>query len=1079
MKSSIQNNACFCRHKYSQLVYKIFLLFLVFLLPVGSILLAQNTQLTQNLSNLSKQQTPKVSATFQNTPIIEVFKSIEEQTHFVFSYNDNVLNDETTYSSKNNTQTVAEILSDITKMGYQFRQIGNNISVIRRNDQRSVPESVNGKVMDALTGDPLIGVNILVEGTSIGTVTDSDGEFILNIPDDATSLVVRYIGYKQQKLHLNQISEQLLIEMERDLIKGEELVVSGQGINMEKRRLSTNIVSIGAEEIEASPAGRLDQLLQSKIPNAQFEMTNGQPGSSSIIRGRGVVSAYLNSTPVIYIDGVRVDNLNTKSVLGGGSADGAATSSLADLALENIERIEYINGGAATTLYGSDAANGVIQIFTKKSGDGRAQFSFTSKVGSTTPTEDFLHFDRTGDLLYQTGLYQDHTISLSGGTKETLGYSFSGNITNDKGFRIEDQNENIKVNLRSGFTAQLNDHFTYRSSLGYSHSNFKRVRDGNAGGYTGLWYAESGASLFTGPGFNPNLNELSDEDYALMKQYVTKAEELQDNQTNINRFQTSQIIEYKPSDNLMIKATTGLDYRVQNEAVITTNEYLNHVDNLSSENGMFDRGRLAKYDRTFLGLTTELTAQHQAKVQDFSFITTAGGQFFRNEDHQVVYRGIDVRDGATSISQAATTEGDEYLSEVANYGLYAQENIGYKNRYFLEFGIRGDGNTAFGDNVGIQYYPKVGVSYLVSAEPFFLDAFSNSVFSYFKVKANYGVAGNFPDSFAHERTVAMGGFQNAQAATFDQLGNDNLKPEKIYNFEIGADLGFVQDRILLNANYYYTETRDGLFFTPRPPSAGGGTQLSNVGTIENKGMELSLTAIPILNKDWSVSLKSAFNTMNNKVVDTGGAGAFHINGLTARTIQAVVAEGYSIGYLRGTKGNFENGVMVSSEPMAFLKPTLPDYFGSFSLDISYKNIHFFANANYQMGAYAHSFDREFRFQYRASSDNEGIPDAEVEANGTSNWLQFTDRFIEKTDFLKVRTVALDYTINSKITERLADRVMIGFTVVNPFNFSSSSFDPEATHGGSDQGQNKATTGGFSYSIDSSPRRFLGTLKIAF
>lgn len=940
---------------------------------------------------------------------------------------------------------------------------------------------VTGIITDARTGEPLTGATVGVEGTNIGTATDIDGHFSLEIPtsvsDEPVRLLIRYVGYKTQHISLTEnTSTPLSIQMEPDFVGGDELVITGQGMNMEKRRLSTNITTINEKEIKAAPTNRLDQILQSKIPNAQFNMTNGQPGSSSIIRARGVVSAFTNSTPIVYVDGVRIDNLNTAAALGGGSSSGAATSSLADIPVENIERIEFINGGAATTLYGSDAANGVIQIFTKKNGHGRPQVNFNAQVGTTSPTKDFLHFERTADLLYQTGLFQKYNVSVSGGD-DNFGYSFAGGVTDDEGFRISNQNASKKIDFRSGFQAKLSEIFTYRSSLGYTRSDFNRVRNGNAGGYTGLWFAESGASSFTGPGFNPVLDELSDAAFKEMKTYVTLAEELQQNETSVNRFQTSQIFEYRPLQNATIKSTIGLDYRVQDENIITTNEYLNHVDALAPENGLYDRGSIRKFNRTFLGLTAEITGQHKLDVEDFSFVTTAGGQFFRDEDHQVLYTGTDVRDGATSISQAATTESNEYLSEVVNFGLYLQENVGFKNRYFVEFGLRGDGNTAFGENVGMQFYPKAGLSYLVSAEPFFLDLFDNSVFSYLKLKANYGVAGNFPQPFAHERTIAFGGFLGEQSATFGQQGNNDLSPEKSYTYEAGADFGFARDRIQFNLNYYYTETRDALFYVPIAPSEGEGTQLRNVGTIENKGLELAMTVIPVINQNWDVRVKAAFNTLHNEVTDAGGAGAFNINGFSSRTIQTVVEEGYPIGYLRGNKGAFENGVMTSTEALAFLGSTIPDYFGSISLDVNYRNLNFYTNGDFQLGAYAHSFDRQFRFNYGVN--NEGIPEAEIQANGTSNWLNFTDRFVERTDFFKVRTIGINYTFGPELVENLVNSATLGFTIINPLNFAGSSFDPEATQSGADQGQNSATTGGIAYAAESAPRQFLGTFKINF
>lgn len=940
----------------------------------------------------------------------------------------------------------------------------------------------SGTITDAVTETPLFGVAVAAKGTNQGTTTDANGNFSFNYDGEApVTLVFSYLGYRTQEVTFESSTSDIQLQMSEDLINLDAVVVTGQGIDIAKRRLSTNVVAVDGDRIDQLPTNRVDQLLQSELPNVQIRLTSGQPGTASIVRSRGIVSAFINSTPIIYVDGVRVDNLNTAANLGlvtsGNSHQGAATSALADIPTENIERIEFINGGAATTLYGSDAANGVIQIITKKGGQGRTNITLGVELGSTTPTEDFLFFDRTSDLLFQNGFIQRYSAGINGGN-DRFGYSFAGSYNGDEGFRIFNQNENKKIDLRTGFRAKLNDLLTYRSSFGYSNNNFSRVRNGNAGGYTGTWFTESGASLFTGPGFNNNLDELSDAEFAEMQAYVNLAEQLQNFQTEINRFQTSQIFEYQPLSNLTFRATGGVDYRIQRERGIVTNEYLNHTRATPEGSETFTEGSIDNYDRKFLGITFELTGQWNAQLGDFSFVTTGGGQFFRNEDQQVQYSGVDVRDGATIVALAANRISNEFYSEVVNYGVYLQENIGFKNRYFVEFGLRGDGNSAFGDNIGTQYFPKVGASYIMSAEPFFEPIFGNAI-SYVKFRGNYGVAGNFPTPFANERTIAFAGFNGAQAAFFGQPGNDDLKPEKTYTLEVGADLAFLNDRVSLGVTYYNTETRDALFVVPLPPSNGEADDvLRNIGVIENSGFELAANIVAIQNRDWDVRVRGTLNTLDNEVTDAGGAPAFNINGFSQRTIQTVVQEGFPVGFLRGNMGIFDaNGVMVETVPLSFLGSTLPDLFGNLGLNVRYKDLTFFASADYQSGAFAHSFERQFRFRYGAS--NEGIAQAEIDANGTGNWLNFTDQFVEETNFLKVRTMGLSYNLPQTLVENFARSMSLSFTVLNPLNFASSSFDPEATQVGGAQGQNGATTGGIAYGAESAPRQFVGAIRINF
>ena len=284
-----------------------------------------------------------------------------------------------------------------------------------------------------------------------------------------------------------------------------EFVVTGQGGAVSKRRLSSNVTKLSAADLAKLPTGRIDQMLQNAVPNMQITLTNGQPGTTSMIKSRGLSSAFTNSTPVIYVDGVRVDNLNTGSSLfnvmnnayGDINGQTAASSAIGDIPMENIDHIEYVPGGAATTLYGSDAANGVIQIFTKNHGTGRFNASVTAQMGVDVANSQFYHFNRTKELLHQTGFQQRYGLSFSGGT-DRLGYSFGASMSQNTGTIIHDGNEQKKYDLRFGSSIRMNSMLKYTNSFGLVSEEYRRNRNGNQGYYTGLWFAEgSAAANFT------------------------------------------------------------------------------------------------------------------------------------------------------------------------------------------------------------------------------------------------------------------------------------------------------------------------------------------------------------------------------------------------------------------------------------------------------------------------------------------------------------------------------------------------------------------------------------------------------
>lgn len=1070
-------------HKIFTGYYNLFKKLFSLKMRITSFLLLFSSALTFASSGTGQSMNEvKVSLHIRDRPLKEVFSLIEQQSSFIIGYNRDNIPDSTRISYTADNKTVSKVLTDLlSRYPLIAKQVNDKYIIINEVSYalKSLLQQqvvISGKVTGKPSGEVLPGVSIGIKGTNTGTVTDIQGNFQLRFPQDieTATLVVYYLGYKKQEItiHKATAATPLHIALEADRLGLDEVVVTGQGLDISKRRLSTDVVSIGTKELDEAPSNRLDQLLQSKLPNAQIRLTGGQAGATSIIRSRGINSAFINSTPIIYVDGVRMDNLNTPSKLGGGSTTGAGISAISDIPMDNIERIEYINGGAATTMYGSDAANGVIQIFTKKGGADRTNITFETQMGVETPTADFLHYKRTKELLMQNGFYQKQHLSLNGG-KDNFGYSFSGNYSNSEGVQIYNQNSNRRIDFSSGFRASLGKKVIYESSLSYVNNNYKRTRNGNQGGYTGLWFAESGASSITGPKFSPNIDTLSDASFQKMKDFVSTAERLQDNSITVNRFNTSQVFKYTPLKNLVFKATGGIDYRIQRNQVITTNQYLSFTTNTT----ITDQGSITNADRKYLGITLELNGQYEAKAGDFSFVSTAGWQLFRNEDQQIIYNGSNIRDGSRTITNAALKTSDEYYLQVVNYGVYLQENIGFKNKLFIDLGIRGDGNPAFGKNIGVQYYPKAGISYVPSAEPWF-DAISHVITSA-KIRGSFGLAGNLPNAFANQRTIAFGGYQGAQAAYFGQPGNDNLTPEKTQTAEGAMDLGFLHDRILLSAGYYRSVTRDALFFVPPTPSSGQlQSQLYNVGKILNRGFECNIVVLPIQTKDMGLRLNASLNTLYNTVLSSGGVAPFNINGFSARTIQTVVQEGNPIGFLRGNIGTFgPDGTLASTTAQQNLGTTIPDLFGSLGLNFRFKNFELYANGDYQKGAYANSFDRQFRFNYGA--DNEGIPQAEIDKNKRTNWLNFTNMFTEKSDFIKIRTIGASYSIKGGILNNKVKSMVIGFMAVNPLNFASSSFDPEATISGAAQGQGGATTGGISYATYSLPRQWLGSLKLNF
>ncbi|MCU0647103.1 MAG: TonB-dependent receptor [Gemmatimonadaceae bacterium] len=942
------------------------------------------------------------------------------------------------------------------------------------------PATVNGTVRD-VAGAPIAAAQIRVVGVERGAQTDDLGRFTLaGLPVGAATVDVRRIGFTaaRQDVTLRAGANTVTLTLERSALALDGVVVTGQGGEIERKRLSTTVDVVTREQIEASPATRLDQLLQANLPSAQIRMTSGQAGTTSLFRTRGINSVSTNSTPVIYVDGVRVDNLNTPAALGmnlsGNAHQGNATSALADLPLENIERIEHIPGGAATTLYGSDAANGVIQIFTKKGSAGPARLTFSAQAGVETPQTQWFFFDRTRDLLYRNGTTQQYSATLEGGSGG-FSYSLAGNARSSESHRVF--GDNSALAFRSGIAAEVGKLGRYTGSLSYNQDTYPRFRNGNSGGYNSLWFVEGGRSFAFG--FENNIDRMNDSAFTALRRFVSSAEQLQDNSARIRRVTTSHALSVQPMTGLTLKGTVGLDQRLSTEQSITTNEYLIHIRSFPA--GTSDRGTIQNFDRTFTGFTAELTAQHQATLGAFSLVSVAGGQLFRNDDRQVAYTGTNVRDGAQTITGAGVTSGADVQLRVANYGLYAQTNVGLRDRYFVELGLRADQNTAFGTTVGTQLYPKVGLVYDLSSERWLRGVFSESLVPRLRLRGNFGVAGNFPRPFANDQTVAFNSLGGALAATFGQPGNPDLRPERTATLEAGVDLSLLRDRLTFTVSRYQARTTDALLNAPSPPSTGQVAQLRNVGEIDNRGVELRTSVVAFAGPRARLTLTGSYNTLRNRMVSTGNTPVFNLGGLSERTIQAVVEQGYPVGYLRGSRAVFNpDGTLRESQLLQDLGKPHPDVFGAFGVQLQLgSRFTLNANADYQFGASSHSFDRHFRFLYGLPETVVPAPALRAVGNNPNNiWLDVFNLFVERTDYVKMRTLSAEYRLPERLVPRGARFARVNVAITNPWAWTRSTFDPEVDLSGA-IGQGAAAVGGFNYSTDSSARAFLLGIGLGF
>ncbi|KAA2219954.1 TonB-dependent receptor domain-containing protein [Maribacter flavus] len=913
-------------------------------------------------------------------------------------------------------------------------------------------KNITGTVTDQ-TGLPLPGVSVVEVGTTNGTQTDFDGNYSITI-EEGNELRFSYIGQKTVTRVVGA-GNTIDVKMQEDAQALEEVVVTGQGSGIARRKLSTTVDALDSEDIDKLPANQIDQILQSTTPSAQVRLSSGQPGTSAIIRTRGPISAATSATPVIIVDGVRVDNLNSNPQLGIATG-GANVSALADIPVESIERIEYIKGGAATTLYGADAANGIIQIITKKGKDGKSSAYFESNVGVIKATTDFLRYDRTAEAIFEPGWSQEYRVGLNGGS-EKFSYNFGGSLYKDDSFN--DINEQIRRTFTFGLTAKVTDKLRYQGS--FSFVNFESNLDYNANtSFSRFSNLEGSARGAT--------DEFTDEEWQGELARVRNIGRLVDITNTTNRITASNKFIYDIDDALQVNATIGIDNRNTVQEELLSNELQVALGSIAE--GTTDQGALTRVLRSAFTLTTDVNITHRANTENFSFVSILGGQFFRTSDRQNRLNGSGGVDGTRSLNNFSEQTFSDFVLENANYGLYFLENIGIYDVAFLEFGGRLDQNTASGANTDPLLLPKIGLTYNFSDHDFYINSGFKDILSTIKLRANYGEATNFAQPFSQDRTFAQNPFLGGPSFTFDNQGNDELVSERVKTTEFGVELGFFSNRLFLSGTRYIGITEDALFTPQDPPSSGQANQIQNIGEVENKGYEFALTATPIQTEKHNLSINLSYNTNENLVTDSGGAPAFVVGGFTV--LGSVVEEGQSLGYLRGTAAVLQDDGTYAFEPNTALGDTFAPNFGSMGINYTWGDFNLFATADYQFGGQI--TDLSFLLRHLRGTDNTGIPE---ELIGTTSPFNYVNFFVFDNDFLKVRNIGASYNLGD-IAKPLFSNIRLGINVTNPFNWTAGSFDPETTGSGI-TAQNGFASGGFAYGTESAPRTYIASMRFEF
>jgi TonB-linked SusC/RagA family outer membrane protein len=907
--------------------------------------------------------------------------------------------------------------------------------------------SITGRVTDG-NNRPLPGANVAVQALQRGAATGPDGRYtITDLEPGQYSVQVSLIGYEAQRATVTvEAGEEVTqnFTLTSDRLNLDEVVVTGQGSEVSRRALGTNMEVINAEDLQNTPTTSIDKLLQGRVTGATIRSQSAQPGQGALMNFRGITSVFANQTPVIYVDGIRVDNSANTSF----SFGGETTSALNELLTNDIKRIEITKGGAASTLYGSDAANGVIQIFTQDGEAGETEITFRTKQGVDFPVSryfkdtGFSFPDRTDsgsdtpdagrtnfieNEFLKRGYSQDYYLGVSGGS-EALTYNVSGRL--QKGTGVQPNNENTLYSLRGNLDTDFTENVSVQFSGSYVRSNFTRLSNGAAIADP-LTMIEVGDALrFTGT------NSLEE---------ALRVATLPEIKEGVDRYRLSAKAEYEPSELFNSRVTVGIDGRINEQRAL----FPRGADALTGNTN----GSLTRFNRDFKSLTLEyrgtISYPREGPItSDFTF----GAQGFRNEESRVWVEAEGFAlPGTEDIGEAATKEPDEFREQVFNGGFFFKEQLAYENLLFFSPGIRFDGNSAFGEEVGLQAYPSLSASYIVSDAGFWSEGLSDIV-SQLKLRAAWGQTGNFPEPFTKDITFQAVSFRGTSAPRFDNPGNENLRPERTSTLEGGFESSFFDGRFGLDFTVYRSLTTDALFEVPEQPSTGRGEQFRNVGEIRNVGTELSADAriLQMENLFWQVGGSWSWN--ENEMVSLGGAAPFNLGG-SDNFAQQRVKEGRPIGAWRATTPFDSNGdgKLDASEFRFTGETPYPTHQGAFTTRFTAWNFSLFALADWSLGGQVLDWGSNWSFfngLERASRptkyDLNGDPVENFTGNTNFPPSEAGVALLQDGDYLKIREVTLSYNIPRELLQGLnINSANISLTGRNIWAFTRQELvDPE-------------------------------------
>ncbi len=952
--------------------------------------------------------------------------------------------------------------------------------------------SVTGTVTDEATGAPLAGARIQATTQQVFALTNQQGQYTLRgLTAGAHTLRVFLVGYASQTRSVTVTGESQTLDWGLRAVpfQLEDIVTTATG-DQQSRELGNSVTKIQAAQlVETAPTANLSQVLSGRVAGVNVLQSSGTSGAGARIRVRGLSSVSLSNDPLLYIDGIRVAADAAQSSFTGGTT----VSKLNDLNPEEIESIEVVKGPSAATLYGTQAANGVIRVTTKRGKAGAPQWNFWAEGGTLKdsytypkmyyneatgdPETDCLFFmERAGDCTvavrheldllndpntrpFTTGLRQQVGASVSGGS-EAVRYFVSaeqesetgplklGNVESDfvanlRGLSSRDEipseqtrpNHFDKYNFRVNLNASPRSNLELSLSSGYVINNIRLPQTGDnfqsllGAALTGSANPAIVAGPTGGYGFSRPAYSIGEVTYRKNDHFINSAS-----------------LNWRPLSWLSTRGTFGIDH-------------LNFVDEQNVLNGqgcltcgtenqgkrMFNRYIDTKY-------TVDLNATAQlALTSRIGSKTAVGAQFNRDKLFAVTAQADILPPGIISLSAGAQKTLAEQTIDVITLGTYIEQQFGFDDRLFITGALRVDDNSAFGSASRSAYYPKVSASLVaIDNSPGFLNNL--------RFRGAYGATGQSPrplDALIYQSPVAASVFgqPSTPGVTLGGLGDPTLKPERSREIEAGFDLALLENRLNFEVTFYDKKTTDAMVLRTQPYSFGDvGSRLENVGVVSNRGLEISVNTRVIDSRSlsWDLQLEAAGN--RNRLVSLA-EGVPPIAGFGFQNIPDYPMFGLwwpgleSFSDANGDGAISPDEVVVTSEQV-FHGSTVPTrtLAANTSLSLFNNRLRIGAQIDYRGGYATHNVNALFQCAFQVNCRELHDPNATLaeQAAAVSGARAF-GAYAQNAEHIRLREASVTYTLSNTVARtfgaKSANLTLTGRNLwIKKYGFTS--WDPE-------------------------------------